>query len=50
MYVPAVNPTSEFSTGEIENLFKLDKVSGGRLLFVKGLGERLHEHGSWSPR
>ena len=45
MYVPAVDPTGDFSTGEIENLFKLDEVSGGRLLFVKGLGERLHGHG-----
>jgi predicted AlkP superfamily pyrophosphatase or phosphodiesterase len=45
MYVPAVNPTGQFSTGEIENLFTLDEVTGGRLLFVKGLGERLHERG-----
>ena len=45
MYVPAVDPTQAFDTGDFQNLLKLDEVSGGRLLFVKSLGELLHEAG-----
>lgn len=45
MYVPEVNPTRAFSTGEFPDLLKLDEVSGGRLVFVKTLGERLQESG-----
>ena len=44
MYVPQVNPTRAFSTGEYENLLKLDEVSGGRMVLVKSLGERLQEN------
>jgi predicted AlkP superfamily pyrophosphatase or phosphodiesterase len=40
MYVPSVAATP-FSTGNAENLTRLDEVSGGRMLFVKTLGERL---------
>lgn len=45
MFVPAVNPTAAFSTGEADNLYRLDEVSGGRMLFVKTLGERLQAKG-----
>jgi predicted AlkP superfamily pyrophosphatase or phosphodiesterase len=40
MYVPEVAATP-FSTGNAENLYRLDEVSGGRMLFVKTLAERL---------
>jgi predicted AlkP superfamily pyrophosphatase or phosphodiesterase len=45
IYVPQVNPTRAFSTGEYENLLRLDEVSGGRMVLVKSLGERLQENG-----
>lgn len=45
IYVPQVNPTRAFSTGEYKNLLKLDEVSGGRMVLVKSLGERLQENG-----
>ncbi len=45
MYVPEVNPTQSFSTGDYANLVKLDEVSDGKLVFVKTLGERLEENG-----
>lgn len=45
LYVPQVNPTSSFSTGEYTNLLKLDEVTGGKLVFVKTLGEHLQENG-----
>lgn len=45
MYVPAVDPTEAFDTGDFQNLLKLDEVSGGRLLFVKSLGELLQAAG-----
>lgn len=45
MYVPQVNPTRAFSTGDYKNLLKLDEVSGGRMVLVKSLGERLQENG-----
>lgn len=45
IYVPEVNPTSAFSTGEYSNLLKLDQVSNGRLVFTKTLGERLQDNG-----
>ncbi len=40
MYVPEVAATP-FSTGNAENMIRLDEVSGGRMLFVKTLAERL---------
>lgn len=45
MYVPEVNPTRAFSTGEYSDILKLDEVTGGRVVFVKTLGERLQENG-----
>lgn len=45
IYVPQVNPTRAFSTGEYKNLLELDRVSGGRMVLVKSLGERLQENG-----
>jgi arylsulfatase A-like enzyme len=45
MYVPEVNQAGAFNTGDFHNLLTLDDVSGGRLVLVKTLGERLHEHG-----
>ena len=45
IYIPQVNPTRAFSTGEYQNLLKLDEVSGGRMVLVKSLGERLQENG-----
>ena len=45
MYVPAVDPTEAFDTGDFQNLLKLDEVSGGCLLFVKSLGELLQAAG-----
>jgi arylsulfatase A-like enzyme len=45
IYVPEIDPTGDISTGEVANLRKLDEVSGGRLVFVKTLAERLQEAG-----
>jgi predicted AlkP superfamily pyrophosphatase or phosphodiesterase len=44
MYLPEMGP-SPFDTGQADNLTRLDEVSGGRMLFVKTLGERLAEAG-----
>ncbi len=45
MYVPGVNPTQSFSTGNYTDLLKLKEVSNGKLVFVKTLAERLQEQG-----
>lgn len=45
MYVPEVNPTKSFSTGEYPELLKLDQVTDGKLIFVKSLAEHLQENG-----
>jgi predicted AlkP superfamily pyrophosphatase or phosphodiesterase len=45
MYVPAVETRRAFDTGNVANLWKLDDVSGGRLLMVPTLAERLHAQG-----
>jgi predicted AlkP superfamily pyrophosphatase or phosphodiesterase len=45
MYVPAVDPAAPFSTGEAENLYKLDAVTGGKMFLVPTLGERLQAEG-----
>jgi predicted AlkP superfamily pyrophosphatase or phosphodiesterase len=45
MFVPAVNPTAPFSTGEWEQLAKLRDASHGRLLFTKTLAEILKAQG-----
>jgi len=44
-YVPAVDPTRAFDTGNYRNLVRLDEASGGRLLLVPTLAERLHARG-----
>lgn len=45
MYVPEVNPTRAFSTGEYSDLLKLNEASGGQVVFTKTLGETLQENG-----
>jgi arylsulfatase A-like enzyme len=45
MYVPAVDPTRAFDTGNYRNLVRLDEASGGHLLLVPTLAERLHARG-----
>jgi arylsulfatase A-like enzyme len=45
MFVPAVNPTAAFSTGDANQLYKLDDVTGGKIILVKSLGERLQAAG-----
>ena len=45
MFVPDVDPLTPFSTGEANNLTRLDEVSGGRMIFVKTLAERLAARG-----
>ncbi|MEC4819084.1 MAG: alkaline phosphatase family protein [Scytonema sp. PMC 1069.18] len=45
MYVPQVNPTRAFSTGEYQDLLKLDEATNGKMVFVKTLGEHLQENG-----
>jgi predicted AlkP superfamily pyrophosphatase or phosphodiesterase len=45
MYVPGVNLTQSFSTGNYTDLLKLKEVSDGKLVFVKTLAERLQEQG-----
>ena len=41
MYVPEVNPTTAFDAGDAANLYRLDEVTGGRMLLTETLGERL---------
>jgi len=45
MYVPAVSPGRAFGTDSWKNLLALDDATGGRLLFVPTLAQRLHAHG-----
>jgi arylsulfatase A-like enzyme len=45
MYVPDVNQGHPFSLGDFQHLVDLETVSGGRLVFVKTLGEHLQEYG-----
>jgi predicted AlkP superfamily pyrophosphatase or phosphodiesterase len=45
MYWPAVNPTGSFSTGDANQLTKLDEVTGGKMVLVQTLGERLQAAG-----
>jgi arylsulfatase A-like enzyme len=45
MYVPAVDPGRAFDTGNYRNLVRLDEASGGRLLLVPTLAERLQALG-----
>ncbi len=45
IYVPAVDKEKGFSTGDAENLMKLNEVTGGKVLTVPTLGEILESAG-----
>jgi hypothetical protein len=45
MYWPGVNPTASFSTGDANQLTKLDEVTGGKMVLVQTLGERVQAAG-----
>ena len=45
MYLPEVDPSAPFSTGNAANLYKLDEVSGGHMVLARTLGERLQSEG-----
>ena len=45
MYVPAVDPGRAFDTGDYRNLLRLDHATGGRLVLVRTLAERLQARG-----
>jgi arylsulfatase A-like enzyme len=45
MFAPAVHATRAFGTDGWKNLAKLDEATGGRLVFVPTLAERLQTHG-----
>ncbi len=45
MYVPAVDPGRAFDTGDHRRLLRLEQASGGRLLLVPTLAERLEARG-----
>src|SRR5262245_19886152 len=45
MFVPAVEPTRAFNTGDCRNLVRLDQATGGRLVLARTLGERLQAQG-----
>jgi arylsulfatase A-like enzyme len=45
IYVPSVDPGRALDTGDYRNLVAVDQATGGRLLLVPTLAERLHAHG-----
>jgi predicted AlkP superfamily pyrophosphatase or phosphodiesterase len=45
MFVPVVEPTRAFNTGDHRNLVRLDQATGGRLVLARTLAERLRAHG-----
>jgi arylsulfatase A-like enzyme len=45
LYVPAIDAARALDSGNYHNLLALDRVSGGRLLLVPTLAERLHALG-----
>ena len=45
LYLPDVDPSRALDTGNHRNLLALDQATGGRLLLVPTLGERLHARG-----
>ena len=45
MYWPAVNPTGSFSTGDANQLTKLDDVTGGKMVLVQSVAERVQAAG-----
>lgn len=45
IFIPEIDPTGDVNTGDWRVLTEIDRVSDGRLLFVKSLAERLHASG-----
>lgn len=45
IFAPEIDPKGDLNTGDWRVLTELDRVSEGRLLFVKTLAERLHDAG-----
>ncbi len=45
MFVPGVNPTASFSTGDAAQLLKLDQVTNGHIVLVDTLAQRLQAAG-----
>jgi arylsulfatase A-like enzyme len=45
LYAPAVDPRRAFDTGDYRNLLALDRATGGRLVLVPTLAERLAARG-----
>lgn len=45
IYVPELDPVAQLDTGDWNVLCELDRASGGRLLLVPSLAERLHAAG-----
>ena len=45
MYWPGVNPTGSFSTGDANQLTKLDDVTGGKMVLVQSVAERVQAAG-----
>jgi predicted AlkP superfamily pyrophosphatase or phosphodiesterase len=45
IYVPELDPIAQVNTGDVNVLRELDRVSGGQLLLVPSLAERLHAEG-----
>src|SRR3989449_2008457 len=45
LFVPAVDPRRAFDTGDYRNLLALDRVTGGRVVSARTLGERLAARG-----
>jgi predicted AlkP superfamily pyrophosphatase or phosphodiesterase len=45
IYVPELDPIAQVNTGDVNVLRELDRVSGGQLLLVPSLAERLHAAG-----
>jgi predicted AlkP superfamily pyrophosphatase or phosphodiesterase len=45
IFIPEIDPTGDLNTGDWRVLTELDSVTGGQLLFVDSLAERLHAAG-----
>jgi arylsulfatase A-like enzyme len=45
MYIPAIDPRRAIDTAAHRRLLEIDRVSGGRLVFTRTLGERLEARG-----
>ncbi|HZP39278.1 MAG TPA: alkaline phosphatase family protein [Methylomirabilota bacterium] len=45
LYLPEIDPSRALDTGSHRNLLALDRATGGRLLLVPTLAERLHARG-----